>query len=182
MSKSICPSARAPRIARASKIALATRIVVRFLCCFRLQNYGAAKGIKSFWSTFILTSESKSKSKHSNLLKKKQIQNKQRKKTNTKQNNITLNQLKPLWVIKAPKCFSGRWHIYSQQNRWFSNKVEEPFAKWPFLLLFKFQMFRVFSSRFLNRTNLLRSQSHFSYVLGICKFSPKMVHFSLALL
>ena len=43
-------------------------------------------------------------------------------------------------------------------------------------------MFRVFSSRFLNRTNLLRLQSHFSYVLGICKFSPKMVHFSLALL
>ena len=26
------------------------------------------------------------------------------------------------------------------------------------------------------------SKSHFSYVLGISKFSPKMIHFSLALL
>jgi len=86
--------------------------------------------------TFILTPKSKSKSEHSNL-KKKNNKSKQTRRTNTKQKRYKVEPIQAfLWIIKGPNCLSGRWYIYSQQNRWFSNKLVEPFAKWPFLSLF----------------------------------------------
>ena len=89
MHKNICRSSRAPRIARASKTALAVRSVVQFLCCFRLQNYAATKGISG--STFILTPLNQSK--HSNLFKTKQaITNKQKEQLQTKNNNVEPTQ------------------------------------------------------------------------------------------
>ena len=84
-----------------------------------------------YCTTFILTPQSKSKSKHSNLFKKKAKSNKQGLRTNTKQKLYNVEPIQAvLWVIRHPKCLYGRWHIYGQQNRSFLNKLDKPFAKW----------------------------------------------------
>jgi len=88
----------------------------------------------TYCTTFILTSQSKSKSKHSNLFKKKS-KSKQTRRTNAKQKLYNVEPIQAvLWVIMGhTKCLYGRWHIYGQQNKWFLKKLDKPFAKWPII-------------------------------------------------
>ena len=87
---------------------------------------------KNSCTTFILTPQSKSKSKHSTLFKKRKRSKSKQTRTNTKQKLHNVEPIQAvLWVIEGPKCVPGRRHIYGHQNRSFSNKLDEPFAKLP---------------------------------------------------
>ena len=91
-------TARAPRIARASQTASDTKCRIVSLLFPPAKLHSNERNESISITTFILTPQRKSKSKHSNLFKKKAKANKQEERIQSK-NYITLNQFRPFYGL-----------------------------------------------------------------------------------